>query len=34
MNKNKKWAWLMWAQHKKKKKIKEKGEWAEVIGLG
>ena len=24
----------MWAQHKKEKKIKEKGEWAELIGLG
>ena len=29
-----KWAWLMWAQHKKEKKIKGKGEWAELIGLG
>ena len=29
-----KWAQLMWAQHKKEKKIKGKGEWAELIGLG
>ena len=28
-----KWAWLMWAQNKKEKKIKGKGEWAELIGL-
>ena len=35
MNKNKKWAWLMWAyQNKKEKKIKGKGEWVELIGLG
>ena len=24
----------MWAQHKKEKKTKGKGEWAELIGLG
>ena len=29
-----KWAWLMWAQYKKEKKTKGKGEWAELIGLG
>ena len=29
-----KWAWLMWAWHKKEKKTKRKGEWAELIGLG
>ena len=28
-----KWAWLMWVQHKKERKTKGKGEWAELIGL-
>ena len=25
-----KWAWLMWAQYKKEKKTKGKGEWVEL----
>ena len=29
-----KWVWLMWAQHKKERKTKGKGEQAELIGLG